>query len=133
MRIRKNSTNHPDICGCCSCDPTPSQNATTQNRSGHPRFYALLEELADLHNRKNQDYSEPGQALGNLLAATRVGITPFLGVAVRLQDKFSRFENLVRKGGKGAVVDEKIDDTLRDMAVYSLLAIILWEEGARQK
>jgi hypothetical protein len=120
-------------CRCYSCDPPRPQNATTQKRSGHPRFYALLEELADLHNRKNQDYSEPGQALGNLLAATRVGLTPFLGVAVRLQDKFSRFENLIRKGGHGAVVDEKIDDTLRDMAIYSLLAIILWEEAAKSK
>jgi hypothetical protein len=100
-------------------------------RSGHPRFYALLEELADLHSRKNQDYSEPNQALGNLLASERIGLPPFTGVMIRMQDKFCRLENLTKKKGEAAVIDEKITDTLRDLAVYSLLAIVLWEEGRR--
>lgn len=112
-------------------DKVPPCNCHAKNKGGHPRFYALLEELAELHHRKNADYSEPGTALGNLLAAKRVGLTPFMGVMVRLQDKFARIENLVRKGGVGEVKTESLRDTLIDNAVYSLLAIVLLEEEGK--
>lgn len=96
-------------------------------RHGHPRFYKLLEEMADLHDRKNHDYSKEEDPLSNLRACKAIGLTPFMGVMVRLQDKWARLITFVKKG-QLKVKDESVKDTLMDNAVYSLLGIILLEE-----
>jgi hypothetical protein len=95
-------------------------------RRGHPRFYKLLEELADLHERKNQNYATSEDPLKNLRECEGLGIEPFKGTLVRLCDKWCRIKNLA--GGVPDLVGESIIDTLRNMAIYALLAIILWEE-----
>jgi hypothetical protein len=93
---------------------------------GHPMFYKLLDRMADLHSRKNHDYA--GQdPLSNLKSSLRLGLSPFLGVLVRLQDKWSRLEQFARSG-QLMVKDETVEDTLMDIAVYSLLGIILRRE-----
>lgn len=94
---------------------------------GHPRFYEILKEIAELHDRKNHDYSKQDDPLSNLRACTQLGLTPFMGVMVRLQDKWARLVNFVKKG-QLKVKDESVKDTLMDNAVYSILAIILLEE-----
>lgn len=93
---------------------------------GHSLFYDLLEKMADLHARKNANYADPTDPLSNLRRCERLGISPFLGVLVRLQDKWARIENLVR--GVPDQVGESLEDTLMDNAIYSLLAIILLRE-----
>lgn len=95
-------------------------------RKGHPRFYQLLEELADLHERKNQNYATSEDPLSNLRECEGLGIPPFKGTLVRLCDKWCRIKRLA--SGVPDLVGESVVDTLRDMAIYSLLAIILWEE-----
>lgn len=94
---------------------------------GHPRFYEILKDMADLHSRKNHDYAGTSDPLKNLRACTRLDLKPFMGVLVRLQDKWSRLEEFV-KSGKLMVKNESVKDTLMDNAVYSVLAIILYEE-----
>jgi hypothetical protein len=97
-------------------------------KRGHPLFYELLEEMAALHARKNHDYSSDADPLSNLKGCERLNIPPFMGVLVRLQDKWSRIEQMAK--GKKAQVAESLEDTLMDNAVYSLLAIVLLREGA---
>lgn len=94
---------------------------------GHPKFYGMLEQMADLHSRKNHDYAGDSDPLKNLKACTRLNLEPFIGVMVRLQDKWSRLEEFV-KSGQLMVKGESVIDTLMDNAVYSLLAIIIYEE-----
>lgn len=94
---------------------------------GHPDFYKLLDQMADLHSRKNHDYAGESDPLKNLRACERLNLKPFLGVLVRLQDKWSRLEEFV-KSGQLMVKDESVIDTLMDNAVYSLLGIILYQE-----
>lgn len=96
-------------------------------RYGHPAFYELLEKMADLHSRKNHDYSSHDDPLKNLRSSNRLGVTPFMGVLVRLQDKWSRLEQFA-VSGELLVKNESVEDTLMDNAVYSLLAIILYRE-----
>ncbi len=79
-------------------------------RHGHPKFYELLGEMADLHDRKNHDYSEDEDPLSNLRACKAIGLTPFMGVMVRLQDKWSRLISFVTKG-KLLVKDESAKDS----------------------
>ena len=99
---------------------------------GHPRFYEILEQMKELHSRKNHDYAGTSDPLKNLRACERLELKPFIGVMVRLQDKWSRLEEFV-KSGKLMVKGESVIDTLLDNAVYSVLAIILYEEQQKQE
>lgn len=90
---------------------------------GDPLFYQLLAEIAELHSRKNHDYAQDGDPLSNLRACEALGIPAYTGVLVRLQDKWSRLVELSKK--EAQVKEESVEDTLKDMAVYALLAICL--------
>jgi len=90
---------------------------------GDPLFYELLLEAAELHARKNHDYSKKGDPLSNLKACESLGIPAYKGVLVRLQDKWSRLVELSNK--EAMVKEESVEDTLKDVAIYSLLAICL--------
>ena len=99
----------------------------TNKQYGHPDFYELLDQMAELYSRKNHDYAGTSDPLKNLRACTRIEVDPFIGVMVRLQDKWSRLEEFV-KSKTLFVKNESVEDTLMDNAVYSLLAIILLRE-----
>lgn len=109
-----------------------TQPETDTKLFGHPRFYEILKDMADLHSRKNHDYAGTSDPLKNLRACTRIDLEPFMGVLVRLQDKWSRLEEFV-KSGKLMVKNESVIDTLMDNAVYSVLAIILYEEQLKRE
>lgn len=120
-----------DYC-CAEFKPKPqTEQKTEQQRFGHPDFYKLLDQMAELHSRKNHDYAGTKDPLKNLRASKRIGITPFQGVMVRLQDKWSRLEEFLNSG-QLMVKSESVEDTLMDNAVYSLLAIILYREGKKE-
>ena len=118
------------ICGDCLKQLTKGDtmhDSGKQKKWGHPDFYRLLDQMADLHSRKNHDYAGTKDPLKNLRACERLSLKPFLGVLVRLQDKWSRLEEFVNSG-QLMVKNESVVDTLMDNAVYSLLAIILYQE-----
>jgi len=106
--------------------------APLQKQFGHPRFYELLEEIAQLHSDKNADYSSEEDPLSNLRACEDIGIPAWKGVITRLMDKWKRIINLAR-GQEAKVKSESIADTLKDNAVYSLLAIVLYEESEKER
>lgn len=93
---------------------------------GHPKFYKLLEEMADLHSRKNSNYAKDSDPLSNLRVAEGFGIPSVMGVFIRMSDKWSRIQELSK--GKKDQVGESLRDTLLDLSIYALLAIILLEE-----
>lgn len=93
---------------------------------GHPRFYELLEEMRETHNRKNHDYATDTDPLSNLRLCETFGVEAWLGTLVRMADKWSRITELSKK--EAMVADESIKDTLIDLANYSLLCYILLEE-----
>jgi hypothetical protein len=99
---------------------------------GDPRFYDLIVDIALLHSRKAHDYTGGGpDALRNLRAATQLGLKAYDGVLIRLQDKWSRILSLAPKRHQDryyAVLDESLEDTHFDNAVYNLFEIILLRE-----
>ena len=76
----------------------------------------IIEELHELYIKKNRDY-------GSSVTDTyeKFGLTSFL---VRLSDKLNRLTNLTINNQDNLVKDEKIQDTLMDLANYSILALI---------
>ena len=91
------------------------------------KFNQLLDHIKEIHTNKNHDYATDEDSLSNLKLCKMVGIEPWIGVVIRITDKFSRIAEYARKG-ELKVKSEGIRDTFIDMAVYSLLAIILMEE-----
>ena len=92
------------------------------------KFNDLLDQIKKIHADKNHDYATDEDSLSNLkMCKTLIGIPSWIGVVVRLCDKFCRIAEYAKKK-ELKVKEEGIKDTLIDMAVYSLLAIILMEE-----
>lgn len=90
-------------------------------------FLELLEELRTLHLSKSQDYGSESDPLANIRqGAEFVGIEPWRGCMVRVADKVQRLRTYCRTG---RLVHEGVRDTLLDLAAYSLLAIVLFDEG----
>lgn len=98
-----------------------------EQRPGSLPFLELLEELRTLHLSKSQDYGSESDPLANIRqGAEFVGIEPWRGCMVRVADKVQRLRTYCRTG---RLVHEGVRDTLLDLAAYSLLAIVLFDEG----
>lgn len=97
-----------------------------EKHHGHPRFYQILDEMAQLHSDKNHDYSGE-DPLSNFKMCEKMGISAWEGILIRISDKWSRLLNFV-KTKKFLVKTESVRDTLLDLAVYAILCIILLEE-----
>lgn len=95
--------------------------------SGHPDFYKILDELAELHSLKNSDYANR-DPLSNLKMCELGGIPGWKGVIVRLTDKISRLLTFSERESY-QVKDESVEDTFKDLAVYGILGLILYRES----
>ena len=97
-------------------------------RQIHPdssRFYRYIRELRRLFQDKSHDYGSEVSPLANLRASAEFGVAPWLAVMVRLNDKIARIKALA---SKGALRCEPIADSFRDIAVYAILAALLYED-----
>lgn len=89
-----------------------------------PGFVEICEGMIATHKAKNADYGSSWHLYEQLL-----GVTPSVGLMTRILDKVSRACNLMRKGEENrAVADEALDDTLMDLAVYSIMALLTVRE-----
>lgn len=94
-------------------------------KHGSPIFYALLDEMAETHNRKSHDYASNRDPSGNYHFAgllSKLFDNPddsgFIG---RIGEKLYRIANLENNGK--VAENETIEDTERDIAVITLLWI----------
>lgn len=78
-------------------------------------FEQLANQLIDTQKRKNADY---GSSFDQTL--DEFGL---VASATRMSDKFNRFKSLMRCGSTARVEDEKIEDTLMDLAAYALMTV----------
>jgi len=92
----------------------------------NPRFHELLKKIADTHDRKNHDYATTEDPFSNFRECEKFGVKAWQGCLVRMSDKWSRLTNLATKDAK---VNESFEDTLQDLAVYSLICILLREDA----
>ncbi len=75
-------------------------------------FFQELEEMLKLFIKKHQDYGK-----ANILD------TGELGIIFRINDKVKRLQNLI--AGDKEPVNESINETWLDIAVYAVIAILL--------
>ena len=96
------------------------------------RFYQLLETMKETHDAKRHDYANDEDVFANFRTCEAAGIPAWKGCCIRIGDKFSRIMGFAKKE-KLKVKDERIKDTLIDMANYALIALILYEEQAEEE
>ena len=78
-------------------------------------FLSICREMADLYDAKNWDY---GDSFGK--SFEEWGMTM---PCIRLTDKLNRLCSLTKNSSQ-RVQDESIEDTLKDLATYSIMTLI---------
>lgn len=98
---------------------------TFAEHGGDPRFLRKLEEIAELHSRKQHDYGKDEDPFANIRASADFGVPPWVGAVIRMNDKVTRLKSFVTKG---ELKNEGVAESLVDIPVYALIALILFEE-----
>jgi len=92
---------------------------------GSEFFHEELEQLGLLHDKKQQDYGTNEDPFANVRASEEFGVPAWQGCLIRMNDKVSRLKTYCKKG---TLSNEGVEDSLRDLAVYSLIALVLFRE-----
>ena len=87
------------------------------------RHEKLCKEMHELYCSKNKDY---GDSFG--ISFKELGI---ISAVTRMGDKFNRIKNLSLKNER-AVQNEKLKDTLIDLANYAIMTILEMEQSERE-
>ena len=84
--------------------------------------HKMTEKMREITKAKNHDYSGgDNEAFANFTIVESLGIcSTEQGFLTRMSDKFMRISNFA-KSGELKVKDEAIEDTLLDLANYSIL------------
>ena len=113
------------------CEGRPMRGDSLMRDDVHPvsqRYFDLLETLRRLHLSKSAGYGCPDGTdplLNIRRGAEFVGIPAWQGAMVRLSDKVTRLAVFNKTGN---LPHESVEDTLLDLASYSLLALLLYQE-----
>lgn len=80
-----------------------------------------------MHDRKQADYGTDTDPFANVRTTEEWGVPAWVGAMVRLNDKVQRLKSLIKNG---KLHNESAEDSLRDIAVYATIALVLWEQDA---
>lgn len=107
--------------GCSFCQDKRYRGAPT----GSERFHEVLRELGELHDLKARDYGTEEDSFANIRGSQEWGVEPWVGAMIRATDKVKRLQKLARHG---ELANEPAVDSFRDLAVYAVIALVLYEE-----
>ena len=99
-----------------------------QQTTYHPlskRLYELLVEIANLHAKKQADYGRANDPFANVRGSADWGVRPWVGAMVRANDKIKRLQKFA---AEGCLANEAVEDSFKDLAVYALIGLVLYEE-----
>lgn len=108
-----------------------STSEITRDRHGSPEFYAMLEKMADMHDKKSRDYTSEDDPFGNYHFAGRLGQlfnnAEDAGFVARIGEKMYRLANL--ENSNKEVQNEPIEDTEIDLCTI----MTLWMASRRAR
>ncbi len=98
-------------------------------RPGSREFVDVLDEIKNLHLRKTLDYGVDEDALSNIReSADVVNMPAWAGAILRISDKMHRLKAYFRRG---KCEFDGIEDTLKDIASYAAIALVLHREEGK--
>ena len=77
--------------------------------------------------RSQSDYGTSNDPFANIRASEDFNIPAWVGCMMRANDKMVRIQTAAQKG-KDQLKNESLRDSLMDLAVYSIIGIVLLEE-----
>jgi hypothetical protein len=89
-------------------------------------FQTILDEIQKLHDKKQQDYGRDKDPFANVRASSDFGVPAWVGTMIRANDKMRRIQTFAQKG---VLANEGVRDSLIDLAVYSIIAVVLYDEA----
>tara|TARA_B100001741_G_C16457207_1_gene553335 strand:+ start:424 stop:954 length:531 start_codon:yes stop_codon:yes gene_type:complete len=117
---------------CCQGSrlPTAQVSERVPHQSyGSPEFMEILEELKKLHCSKSHDYGETQDPLANVRSgAELIGVESWRACLIRVADKIQRLKTYC---STGQLKFETVEDTLLDLASYSIISLVLHRESKR--
>ena len=90
----------------------------------------VLGELRALHDRKQSDYGKSHDPFANVRASEDFGIAGWIGALIRANDKMRRLQ---KAASGGTLANESVEDSLQDLAVYTIIALVLYRDEASTK
>jgi hypothetical protein len=97
----------------------------------HPssqRFHDILKDLGALHDKKQRDYGTDEDPFNNIRASAKEwGVPAWVGAMLRATDKVRRLQKFA---DKGELANESVIDAFDDLAVYAVIARVMYEEAA---
>ena len=93
------------------------------------RFKQITDDMIKVTESKNKDYAweNTTNAFANFMAVEWFWVSTEDWFITRMTDKLKRISNLTKQWNN--VADEKITDTLQDLANYSILFMIYLEDA----
>jgi hypothetical protein len=88
-------------------------------------FMEVVEEIVAMHLKKQADYGRTGDPFANVRASADFGVDAWKGCMIRANDKMRRIQSFAIKG---SLENESLEDSLLDLAVYSIIALVLRRE-----
>ena len=109
FRLLEESSPEPtDFCCKKEFKGEPPENTSTT-------FSGISQEICKLHEKKNNDYGDAAYE-----SYKDFGLVAYI---IRLGDKYRRLKSLTTPGKEQMVKEETVEDTLLDLAAYSIMAI----------
>lgn len=106
-------------------EPRAAQSEGKYRLDPNDPFEYQLIEMAKLQRQKGQDYGTGEDPNANLRAVEGFGLAPWVGCAIRMNDKMFRIQSSVRNGH---LANEAVEDSLLDIAVYAIKALCFIKE-----
>lgn len=95
-------------------------------RHGDPEFEKIIGEVLAMHRRKGADYGTDEDFFANVTQSQLWGIEPWVGAMLRLNDKVIRLQQAATRG---SLANEGIEDSMLDIATYSIIALCLFRRA----
>src|SRR5690242_17304678 len=111
----------------CDCEIEEQFPGWQRAKPRHPdsvRFHEILREMAVLHDKKQRDYGSNEDPFANVQASTEWGVPAWQGAMIRACDKVKRLQTFA---DKGELANESVVDAFNDLAVYAVIARVLYE------
>lgn len=120
----------PDVLEIAQAIPEQLGQLPETALAGSERFYELLKEIGELHAKKQADYGTSEDPFANVRGAEEWGTPPWVGAMIRATDKVRRLQKYARTY---QLSNEGARDSFLDLAVYALIALVLFEEDHEPK
>lgn len=115
--------------GLTPLDPAIGGREITSEHPYSALFHACLRELDALHDDKQSDYGSEEDPFANVRSSEEWGVPGWQGAMIRANDKVNRLKTYARKG---TLKNEGVIDSFNDLAVYAVIARVLFQQEASE-